>query len=170
MPAGNTYEAIATAVGTGSSTSITFSSIPSTYTDLVLVCNVIVPSSSSIAIQFNSDTGNNYSYTVLDGDGTTASSNRQTNVNVINLAGWSSNLGSTTNPSPILCSINNYSNSTTYKTALVRSAAYGTSSSCVDAFVGTWRNTSIITSIRVFSSSANLATTSTFSLYGIKAA
>jgi hypothetical protein len=165
-----TYEPIATTTGTGSSTSITFSSIPSTYTDLVLVCSVIVPSSSSIAIQFNSDTGNNYSYTVLDSDGATASSNRQTNVNVINLAGWSSNLGSTTSPSPIICHINNYSNNTTFKTGLVRSTAYGTSSSCVDAFVGTWRNTATITSVRVFSSSANLATSSTFTLYGIKAA
>lgn len=167
MPA--TYEPIATTTGTGSASSVTFSSVPATYTDLVLVCNVITASSASLQVQFNSDTGSNYSYTVLDGDGATASSNRQTNTSGIQLAGWSSNLGSSTNPSPIICHINNYVNSTTFKTALVRSTAYGASGASVDAFVGTWRNTATINTVRV-TSGANFTTASTFTLYGIKAA
>jgi hypothetical protein len=61
----------------------------------------------------------------------------------------------------------NYSNSTTYKTALAKGggADYGT-----EAYVGLWRNTSAITSITVLSSSGNMATGSTITLYGIKAA
>lgn len=169
MPAGNTYEAIATATGTGSASTVTFSGIAGTYTDLVLVCNIIVASSASVQIRFNSDSGSNYSYTVLDGDGATISSNGQSNTSGIQLAGWSSNLGSSTNPSPILCSINNYSNSTTFKTALVRSTANGASSGSVDAFAGTWRNTAAITSITIISG-ANFTTASTFSLYGIASA
>lgn len=164
----STYTPIATATGTGSASSVTFSSVPSTYTDLVLVCNVIVASSASVQVQFNSDTGANYSYTVLDGDGATASSNRQTNTSGIQLAGWSSNLGSSTNPSPIICHINNYSNTTTFKSALIRSTANGASSSSVDAFAGTWRNTAAISTVRV-TSGANFTTASTFTLYGIKA-
>lgn len=169
MAAGNTYVALATATGTGSASTVTFSSISGSYTDLVLVCNVIVASSASVQIRFNSDSGSNYSYTVMDSDGTTASSNAQTNTSGIQLAGWSSNLGSSTNPSPIVCHINNYANSSTYKTALTRSTAYGSSSSCVDAFVGTWRNTAAINAITI-TSGANFTTASTFSLYGIASA
>jgi hypothetical protein len=169
MAAGNTYDAIATAVGTGSSSTITFSSISGTYTDLVLLCNVIVASSASVQIRFNSDTGSNYSYTVLDADGATASSARQTNTTGIQLAGWSSNLGSSTNPSPIICNVNNYSNATTNKTALVRSTANGASTGSVDAFVGLWRNTAAINTISIVSS-ANFTTASTFTLFGIKSA
>ena len=79
-------------------------------------------------------------------------------------------LVSSTNPSTIISHINNYNNTSTFKTVLTRSTAYGTSSSCVDAFIGTWRNTAAITSITVASSSANFTTASTFSLYGIASA
>jgi hypothetical protein len=167
MAAGNTYEAIATNTVTSTVGSVTFSSIPSTYTDLVLVGNVLGNGATAVSFQFNGDTASNYSYTVLDGDGTTASSNRQTNTSSIQFAGWSRNLNSTTNPSTMIANIMNYSNATTYKTALVRSMALGTPGDCVDAFVGTWRSTAAITSITV--NSSFLATT-TFSLYGIKAA
>jgi hypothetical protein len=79
MPAGNTYEAIATQTLGSAAASVTFSSIPSTYTDLVLVCN-FETSSNAIAgvyIQFNGDTSTNYSSTNLIGNGSTAESSRQ---------------------------------------------------------------------------------------------
>lgn len=165
----NTYVALKKTTLTGTATSVTLDLTGITgYTDLVLVCNMLATGSTSANVQFNSDTGSNYSYTVLDGDGATASSNRQTNTSGIQLAGWSSNLGSSTNPSPAIMHINNYSNSTTYKTAIVRSTAYGSSGASVDAFVGTWRNTAAITSIKINASS--FASGSTFSLYGIAAA
>lgn len=165
----STYTPIATTTGTGSASTVTFSSISGTYTDLILVCSVFLASSNSVQIRFNSDSGSNYSYTVLDGSGSTVSSNRQTNVTGIQLAAWSSNVGSTTEASPIFCSINNYSNTATHKTALVRSTANATSGGSVDGFIGNWRNTSAITSITIVSG-ANFTTNSTFTLYGIKAA
>lgn len=167
MPAGNTYEAIATNTVTSTVSSVTFSSIPSTYTDLVIVGNVLGNGSVSIDFQFNGDTATNYSYTVLDGDGATASSNRQTNTTNIQFAGWSRNLNSTTNPSTMIANIMNYSNTTTNKTAVIRSMALGTAGDCVDAFVGTWRSTAAITSITIRGS---VVSGTTYSLYGIKAA
>lgn len=163
----STYEPIATQTLGSTASSVTFSSITGSYTDLVIVGSVIGNGSTSVNLRFNGDTGSNYSYTVLDGDGTTASSNRQTNTTNIQFAGWSKNLNSTTNPSTMVANINNYSNATTYKTALVRSMALGTGGDCVDAFVGTWRNTAAITSVTI---TASFAANTTFTLYGIKAA
>jgi len=78
MPA--TYEPIATTTLTGG-TSYTFTSIPATYTDLVLVVNAATASgSSNLAMQFNADTGSNYSFTRIFGNGSSASSSRAANV------------------------------------------------------------------------------------------
>jgi hypothetical protein len=64
--------------------------------------------------------------------------------------------------------INNYSNSTTYKTVLARGNA---ATNLVEAFVGLWRNTNAITSISIIcQNSKNFGSGSTFTLYGIKAA
>lgn len=162
-----TYEPIGTQTVTSTVSSVTFSSIPGTYTDLVIVGNVLGNGSVSIDFQFNGDTGTNYSYTVIDGDGATASSNRQTNTTNIQFAGWSRNLNSATNPSTMIANIMNYSNATTHKTAFVRSMALGTPGDCVDAFVGTWRNTAAVTSITIRGS---VISGTTYTIYGIKAA
>jgi hypothetical protein len=61
----------------------------------------------------------------------------------------------------------NYSNTTTYKTALVRG---NNASSGVDAIVNNWRNTAAITNIDVIANSSTFTSGSTFTLYGIKAA
>jgi hypothetical protein len=80
MAAGATYVPIATANGTGSNSTITFSSIPSTYTDLVLIIGGGSTSASVVSqLQFNGDTGSNYSWTALYGTGSAASSARSSN-------------------------------------------------------------------------------------------
>jgi hypothetical protein len=82
MPAGNTYEAIATQTLGSAAASVTFSSIPGTYTDLVLVvAGTLTTGTENIVMQFNGDTGSNYSVTSLLGDGSTASSFRSSNIN-----------------------------------------------------------------------------------------
>jgi hypothetical protein len=121
-----------------------------------------------MTIQFNGDTGNNYSYSVLDTDGTTASSNRQNNVPAIQLASWSIGMGSTTAPSQVVANILSYANSTTFKGVLTRSFVVNASNAMgVDAFVGLWRNTASITSLTV--NGNTFAVGSTFRLYGIEA-
>ena len=75
----SSFESIATATGTGSSGVITFSSIPSTYKSLqIRYMSKDTNASDGVLnpkIQFNSDTGNNYAYHELRGDGTSATTN-----------------------------------------------------------------------------------------------
>jgi hypothetical protein len=166
MPAGNTYEAIFTETLASAQASVTFSSIPSTYTDLVLVSNLYGSGgSANILVRFNSDTGTNYSNTMLTGNGTSAASSRNTSTDSIFMI----NSGSSLNGAwgTFIMNLNNYSNATTNKTALVRFSAAGNE---VTANVGLWRNTSAITAIEIRTSSNNYLAGSTFSLYGIKAA
>ena len=76
MAAGNTYVAIATNTLGSAAASVTFSSIPGTYTDLVIVTQAISATADNVGIRFNSDSGSNYSQTWLSGNGTSAISSR----------------------------------------------------------------------------------------------
>ena len=160
----NTYVALDKITVTGSSVaSITFSSIPQTYTDLVIVMSAssVGGGISTDGMQFNGDTANNYSSTRLTGNGSAASSDN------------SSSYGEITNgltyPGQFVSTydIMNYSNTTTYKTILTKAAV---SQSLHRSAVGLWRSTAAITSIKINDRTAtNFAVGSTFSLYGIKA-
>jgi hypothetical protein len=165
MAAGNTYEAIATFTTTTSvTTSYTFSSIPGTYTDLVLICNLKATSgNSSLVARFNGDGGSNYSVTQMYGNGTSAFSQRlssQTEV-YLSYSGFP-----TATFAPTIVNIMNYSNTTTNKSFVSRS---GYAAAYVDASVGLWRSTAAISSITLYAGNA-FDTGCTFSLYGIKAA
>ena len=160
MPA--TYEPIATATLSGSTSEVTFSSIASSWTDLRLVF-VGVSSGQALCLQFNGDTATNYSLTVLRGDGSSAISSRNTSIDrliVQSLTG--------TNPNLVTCDIFSYAGST-YKTCLNSSSEDNNGSGNTRQSVGLWRSTSAITSIRVYGfSGSNITGTAT--LYGIKAA
>ena len=168
-----TYEAIATYTAPSAQSSYTFTSIPSTYTDLVLISNVKSDTGTprTLYATFNSDTGSNYSVTRMFGNGSTASSNQASNINGIDIGYFPGTSGTGFGTSTF--SILNYSNSSTYKTALCRweSEAGGSGYAYVAAEVGLWRSTSAITSISLaLDSAGNINTGSTFTLYGIKAA
>ena len=167
MAAGVTYVPIASNTLGSDASSVTFSSIPSTYTDLVIVAwtKPFSGSEGSIKMNFNSDTGSNYSNTYLSGDGSTASSGRNTNATSIAL----STGNSLNNPrQPVyITQIFNYANTTTYKTALTRTSEGAT---YVDAWVGLWRSTSAITTVTYNITYLNIGAGSTFSIYGILAA
>jgi hypothetical protein len=169
-----TYTPIATTTLTNTAASVTFSSIPGSYTDLVLVTSVFSTSVSGWGINFNGDiTSANYSYTVLDGEGTGVTTVRSSSPGRIQVGGWSIALGSTTKPSIAITNINNYSNTFSYKTATSKSQTYdSTTGANVSFFHGKWNNTGAITSIVVSldSGSYNFLSGSTFALYGIKAA
>ncbi len=160
MAAGATYEPIATTTLGSAQSSVTFSSISGAYTDLVLISDSILVSGTGAGrLRYNSDSGSNYSNTYLYGDGSIAASGRAANLtfNDYNFIG--------TSRSTSVCHIQNYSNSTTYKTFISR----GNGGGITIAYAGLWRNTAAITSIEVIGSS-NFNTGSTFTLYGIAAA
>lgn len=154
-----TYEPIQTqTVGTAVAT-VTFSSIPQTYTDLVLVANLIDSNGFSV-MRFNSDSGSNYSRTWMYGNGTSAGSSRGTNISGLDLKAASSG-----SEYPVdIVHLMNYSNTTTYKTCLIRQSY---ASNEVALYAGLWRNTAAITTITVTN---NISAGSTFTLYGVKAA
>jgi hypothetical protein len=162
----STYTPIATTTLGSAVASYTFSSIPSGYTDLVLVASTQATSSGQgQSIELNSDTGSNYSATILRGNGSSAVSARITSVQAALL----SNIAEppTSSFGVYIANFQNYSNATTYKSILCRSnnAAAGT-----EAIVNLWRSTAAITSIKIAISGGNFNTGSTFTLYGILAA
>jgi hypothetical protein len=159
-----TYTPIASITLGAAAASITFSSIPGTYTDLVMVAQCISTSSgtsSSIGVQFNNDTATNYSRTLLYGDGSTAASTRDSSAIASNILYYEGN----TNFAPNILNIMNYANTTTNKTFIARANFAG---STVRLGVGLWRSTAAITSITILPSGASsFASGSTFNLYGI---
>lgn len=158
-----TYEPISTQTVSGTSTStVTFSSIPQTYTDLVLVSVVTQSADVSSFLRFNSDTGTNYSRTRIVGTGTTATSAGSSNDTAVLFS-----FGTLTNLTNVITQINNYANTTTYKTAITRNNNTG---DWLGAHVGLWRSTSAITTVSVTVASGYIVAGSTFTLYGIKAA
>ena len=162
MAAGNTYVALATNTLSSATASVTFSSISGAYTDLIIVGSVKLTSSGDyLGLQFNGDTASNYSRTRLSGNGSAASSERESSIARINMYNQSSSNFYTN-----IIHIQNYSNTTTYKTVLSRNDIVEWNT---NAQVGLWRSTSAITSITLIGG-GNLATGTTFTLYGIAAA
>lgn len=167
MAIDNTYQAIATTTLGTTASSITFSSISGSYTDLVLVGSIIGGAGNDCLIRLNSDTGANYSNTSLYGSGTAAASGRGSNSTFVygNITSMDSGEVNT-----MIMSFNNYSNTTTYKTILNRFNST-TAGKYVTATVGLWRNTAAINSILVTTiGSGDFAVGTSVTIYGIKAA
>ena len=166
MAAGSTYTPLATTTVAVASSTLAFTSISGSYTDLVLVINAANSvGNQDVYIQFNSDTGANYSRTVLRGNGSTAVSARTTGATSAYLTS-ASGTSTTSLEFNSITSIQNYSNATTYKTALTRS---NTAQYATEAIVNLWRSTAAITRIDV-TSTGLFSAGSTFTLYGIAAA
>ena len=163
MPLPSTMTPIATQTLSANAASVTFSSIPNTYTDLIMVVNTITSTASEyMSINLNSDTGSNYSRTRLSGTGTSASSGRNSNETVGYIG--AETYGTNSLKFNTVVHFMNYANTTTYKTFLSRANHIDLAT---EAIVGLWRSTSAINTIKV---NSNFASGSTFTLYGIKAA
>jgi len=170
----NTYVALATQTLSTTATSVTFSSIPQGYTDLVLITNTFTSGTATfrgLTLQIGNgtvDTGVNYSDTYLSGNGTAASSSRRSSAGYMEGPQDSS----TTVPSTGIFNFMNYANTTTFKTTITRESR---SNANVAARVNLWRSTSAINIITIYSPDLGSVLTpfaagSTFSLYGIAAA
>jgi len=163
-----TYDKIATTTLGSAASSITFSSIAASWTDLRLVLVATATGAGvNVDITFNSDTATNYSQTNLYGNGTAAASANATaraNVEIT----WSTGT-STTIPSLYEIDVFSYA-SATYKTLLATSSQDRNGSGDTEKTVGLWRSTAAITSIRINSAASTYATGTTATLYGIKAA
>lgn len=164
MPAGSTYSTIATTTVSSAANTVTLSSIPSTYTDLILIVagTTSAGTTHSVTIRVNGDTGNNYSVTLLDGNGSATASYRESNQSNLNLG-----IFATPNQSNSIFHFQNYANTTTHKTVLGRG---NNPNGYVRLGVGVWRNTAAINSVSIFNGATTFAVGTTMTLYGIAAA
>lgn len=162
-----TYEKIqSTTLGSASST-ITFSSIASTWTDLrlVLVASTTGTSDYDLKLNFNSDTATNYSRTGIDAIGSTIyvfRNSNQTSLSYVYV------LGIDPTPALITYDIFSYAGGT-YKTTLITAShdVNSAGNNTVNRTVGLWRSTSAITDILLTASGTTFATGTTATLYGI---
>ena len=168
----NSYESISTVtVGSGGSATVTFSSIPSTYTHLQIrgiTRNESV--TDETRIRFNSDTGSNYAYHRLRGTGSAASATAASTVSYIELP-FASYSGTTASVyGAVVIDILDYANTNKYKTIRQLGGTDLNGSGTLEFISGLWQNTNAITSISIFPSSGDINEYSQFALYGIKGA
>lgn len=162
-----TYEPIATTTLGSAATTITFSSIPATFTDLRVVWTGSFANAggSRLTLRFNSDSGSNYSYTRLSGNGSAAASARNTSQTDI-IMGVSDIPQNAIHLNTI--DVFSYAGSTN-KTCLISQSSDNNGSGWVFNQVGLWRSTSAITSITLLDYQAtNINAGATATLYGIK--
>jgi hypothetical protein len=169
MPAGPTYSTIATTTLGTATAQVDFTSFGG-YTDLVLVCNVKTAANTSTCVRVGNgsiDTNTNYSYTVMEGNGSLHRSGRDSNSSFGFLTGHYSAIVAG-NDVTTITQFKSYSNTSTFKPWVSRGSV---PAQWTDQGVGLWRSTSAITVIRVLNNTgANFTAGSTFTLYGIASA
>ena len=162
-----TYEPIASQTLGSDSSTVSFTSIGADWTDLIVVIharNTNASTDRQIYCRFNGDSGSNYSYTDIRGNGSAVTSNRGSSTTFI-LSGLAEDADDAYSISVI--QVMSYASTSVYKTTLVAGASAGNR---VDRTVGLWRDTSAVTSIDLALNGDSYKAGSTFSLFGIKAA
>lgn len=164
----NTYVAIATTtVGSGGAASIEFTSIPATYTDLIILTSTRCSGTDSdIRLTFNTS-GGTYTLRKLLGNGSTASSETGSNAFLRNNPSGAT--ASTFTNSMVY--IPNYAGSNAKSLSADSVAENNGTTAVAQLTAGNWSGTSAITSIKIDSTSGpsqTLVEHSTATLYGIK--
>jgi hypothetical protein len=160
-----TYEPIATTTLGSAAANITFSSIPATYTDLkIILVGIYTDAGEQLQMQFNGITTTTYSRTYLSGDGATADSGRNSTASSIYVSPGAGTSGAN-NRSFTNIDIFSYAGSTN-KTCLISDSQDNNGSGWQANFVGLWRNTAAITSVKLYPGNTFAAGT-TATIYGI---
>jgi hypothetical protein len=167
------FESIATVtVGSGGAATVTFSSIPSTYQHLQVRYMPRISTADTAEntwLQFNGDTGSNYTYHFLDGNGSSASAGAGTSQTRI-LAGraGAANSGSNIFGANVL-DVLDYADTNKYKTARILGGIDRNGNGNIRLDSGVWMNTAAVTSLTISPTTANnFVEYSSFALYGIK--
>ena len=166
-PSTTSYENIATVtVGSGGSSTITFSSIPSTYKHLqIRGMNLASASTADIRIRFNSDTSSNYKYHFLYGDGSSAAAGNYSATYI------TFSLGSmaTDKPSISVTDILDYTSTSKNKTVRSLMGTDGNGSGYTVLYSGLWYATpAAITQIDISPNSGTFNQYTQYAVYGIK--
>jgi hypothetical protein len=165
----NSYDSIATVtVGSGGQSSISFTSIPSTYKHLQIRFVARGISGGGILTTLNSDTASNYSYHNLTGEGSTASANSGANASNILLVRNGGIQTAANIFSAGVIDILDYANTDKYKTLRTLNGGDANGSGNIQLESGSWRNTAAVTSVTLTHNGSGFAQYSSFALYGIR--
>jgi hypothetical protein len=159
------YDSIATTTLGSTTTSITFSSIPATYTHLQVrfFAKDGAASLSSLAIRLNSDSGSNYAYHRLYGDGTSATAGSGTGLSFGIIGVEENQFGAT------IVDILDYANTNKYTVTRSLSGWDNNGSGWVGLWSSLWLNTAAVNTITLQSAAGNGFTQYTSAaLYGIR--
>ena len=163
------YESIATVtVGVGGTSTITFSSIPSTYTHLQIRAMAQSTTTNQIDMTFNNDTGNNYAGHQLEGTGSAAAAAAGTSrANMFSMVFVP---GTSNSPGGSVIDILDYASTNKNKTARALRGWDNNSSGNIALISGLWMNTNAITTVTLTARGGTIDQYSSFALYGIKGA
>jgi hypothetical protein len=160
-----TYTALANITLATAASTISFSSIPATYRDLLFIFSGTGSTTLQGRIRINGDTGSNYLFQRMSGSGSSASAAR---ISTGATSGTISTIAQATTTGALQMNINimDYSATDKHKIILNRAdqAANGT-----EAFINRWASVSAITSVEILTSTGNWAIGTTVALYGIVA-
>ena len=173
-PVTNSYESISTVtVGAGGASSIDFTSIPSTYKHLQIrgigKSNRGTFVKDDIAIQVNADTGSNYSWHVLNGNGSTVTASAGTSATSVAMWDYLGTSVTFDKYGAFIIDLLDYANTSKYKTIRGLGGTDANGSGAIGFNSGLWMSTSAISSIKLYSgTSSTIQQYSSFALYGIK--
>ena len=162
------YESIATVtVGGGGSSSISFTSIPSTYQHLQIRCFGVMSDNDAFGgLRFNSDTGNNYAIHQFFGDGSTVGATGNANFNLIRtIVSAASGANPTTGA---IIDILDYKDTNKYKTVRTLTGSDTNGAGYMVMRSGVWMNTNAVSSLTIDPNAGTFNQYSSFALYGIK--
>ena len=171
----STFFLIQRTAGTGSSASVTFSSIPSTYSHLQ-IRGIARDTFATANLQtgyltFNSDTSSSYPNHGLVGNGTSVTANGSAATTDIASISYSGSAATANSYGAFIIDILDYASTSKYKTVRIFTGFDSNSGTTTNAVVlrsGLWMNTSAISSLTLRTGLTAWTTASTFALYGMK--
>jgi hypothetical protein len=168
---GTSFESIATVtVGSGGAASAEFTSIPSTYTHLQIRCSYLHSATQNPYLRVGGssiDSGSNYSWHHLWGDGSSAQSNGASST-TFTYFGYSQN---TSNANLAIIDILDYANANKNKTFRILAGQDNNGGGEVALWSGAWRDSATaIQKITLYAVTGTFNQYSHFALYGCKSA
>jgi hypothetical protein len=161
------FESIATTTISSATSSIEFTSIPSTYTHLQVRAHMVCSATNNMYMQLGNgtiDTGSNYSWKQLWGESTNANCNDGQGQGFI----YTGYVANSSYPAALIIDIADYANTNKHKTAKTMCANNNNTAGFVVHFSGRWGSSSAVDRLKITTGGGTFNQYSHFALYGIK--
>lgn len=157
-------------VGAAGASSVTFSNIPNTYSHLQVRFMTRFGSVAVFKMTFNSDSGNNYAWHEIQGNGSSVTANAGSSTAFM-YGAYSNGFSATSNTFGVgVIDILDYANTNKYKTLRMLSGYDANGSGGLQLNSGLWQSTSAVTSFKIEPNTSTFQQYSQFALYGVKGA